>query len=160
MAGTDQESAAEKQVEYVHLHIELDMSNEHERRFAEMFSALPMGFKTHFCKSLLVDSLPAADADLDLLLAKLIRQQKFRMKPRGRPRSHNKKPARPSAPFVSPRAVAAPPAAPASASGPAPVEEAGAAAGKTTSPSDLAAFGELAGGSGWSSKKPEAVDRE
>ena len=78
--------------QWVHLHIPLDMSNEGERRLGELFEALPNGMKTNFCKSLLVDAVPIEDVDLDLLLAKFIREMKGRGKQRGRPMMHEKKP--------------------------------------------------------------------
>lgn len=84
-----QAAAVQKEC-WVHLHIPLDMNDEGERRFGELFEALPNGMKTNFCKSLLVGSVPIEEVDLDLLLAKFIRETKGRGKRRGRP-AHTKK---------------------------------------------------------------------
>ena len=141
MESLDQKSSAQEQ--YVHLHMAFDTGNEQERRFVELFNALPQGFKAHFCKSLLVDSIPASDADIDLLLAKFIRQKKFRMKRRGRPPQTK-------APIAS---RAAEPGPHAGASSKAHVGEIGkggpVTADRPSAAGNLAEFSELAGGQQW-----------
>lgn len=131
---------------WVHLHIPLDMSNEGERRLGELFEALPNGMKTNFCKSLLVESVPIEDVDLDLLLAKFIREMKGRGKQRGRPRIHEKKPV---AAASAPAPVAAPVApAPAGATQEAPEEGEKIPTGNVNPPV-AGGFENLAGGKSW-----------
>lgn len=70
---------------YVHLHLPFDMADDSERRFAELIRGLPNGTKTQFIKQLLVEFMPKEEEQVDLLLARFIRQHKFRGRRRGRP---------------------------------------------------------------------------
>lgn len=142
-------AASEAQEEcWVHLHIQLDRSNEDERRLSDLISALPQGMKTTFCKMVLVDAVPEEDDDIDLLLARFIREMKLRAKPRGKP-SHKKRrvaaPA-PSRPAVAPAPVAAEPVA-ASASAPAAEHQDGKQ--EKSEEVQLGGFEAIAGGSKW-----------
>lgn len=143
MAGAEQAvGVAEEQ--WVHLHIPLDPSNAAERRFGELFGALPNGMKTHFCKTILVDGMPDTETDVDMLLARLIREGRLNGKRRGRPPT--KKAATP---------VAAAPARPAE-NAPSPVEPGSGAAAvqaaSTAEPGAIKEFSALAGGAGWGDK--------
>lgn len=137
MASAAEQRAVPQEEQWVHLHIPMNMQNVDERRFCELFEALPNGMKTSFCKSLLVDSVPELDVDLDLMLAKFIRETKFKGKPRGRPKLPKLKKQ-----------------APVPAGGEVAASKPVAATGSETKPvTGSNNFDALAGGKGWSEHK-------
>lgn len=69
------------------MNICFDMNNAAERRFVELFRAIPQGFKLRFVRHLLSSNLPNSDDELDLMLAKFIRQHNAVGHRRGRPRT-------------------------------------------------------------------------
>lgn len=146
MANTEDAPTASAP-QWVHLHIPLDLDDENERRFGELFEALPNGMKTNFCKWLLVGAMPEQDADLDLLIAKSIRENRFR-NTRGRPRRMEPARLRPTAgpAAVNPVSFEAPRVAISAVDG--------GNAGRTerTEKAGLAEFSDLAGGAGWEPK--------
>lgn len=123
----------------IRLNIPFDLNDEDERRFAELFESVPNGFKVHLVKKLLMDSTPKSEDELDLMLARLIRQRKA--SPRGRSRGRAK---REGGKAVREEQVA--PAKPAASGGEAKARESETPPQTGTS---LAGFEALAGGQKW-----------
>lgn len=87
------------------LNICFDMNDVAERRFVELFRSIPPGFKARFARHLLSSNLPASDDELDLMLAKFIRQHKGVGQGRGRPRRKPGESTKPQAALASVSAV-------------------------------------------------------
>lgn len=149
MAAAEQAASAAGE-QWVHLHIPLDPSNPAERRFGELFEVLPNGMKTHFCKAILVDGMPADETEIDMMLARLIREKRLNGKRRGRPRSKDAAAEKPAPVQPARPAESAPPAQP--------VGDTGGGAAPSAPSGAISDFAGIAGGSGWGRKTNTTQD--
>ena len=76
-------SATAEDRRIIRLNVPVDMSNPADVAFLRMYEGLPDGLQLCFCKLLLVQNVPSADDDFDMLVARAIRD--LRSRPRRKP---------------------------------------------------------------------------